>query len=197
MTTSIQRHDLGLTWIEEGAIRRAAHALRDGDRVWLIDPFDDEVAVSAAAELGRPAAVIQLLDRHNRDCAAIAQRLEVPLWREPVAVPDSSFTIVPVMSQRWWTERALWWAPERALIVAEAVGTAPAFAVDRRVGVHPLLRLVPPRAALGGYAPERLFVGHGAPLQSGAAGALAQALATARSDIPRLLLKLPSLIRGG
>lgn len=197
MTDSIQRHPLGLTWVETDGSRRAAHALRADGRVWFVDPFEDEVALSAAAELGRPAAVIQLLDRHDRDCAKIAQRLEIPRLRLPAAVADSPFTVVPVVSRRWWREVALWWEQERALVVAEAVGTAPAFALGRRLGVHPLLRLTPPRSALAGRFPDRLLVGHGPALESGAQSALSEALSSARSDIPQLLLKLPALVRGG
>jgi hypothetical protein len=195
MSTSVHRHDLGLTWMETTGMRRAAHALLDGDRVWLIDPFEDATALAAAAELGRPAAVIQLLDRHNRDCSAIAQRLEVAHRRVPESVPESPFEVVPVIRQRWWKEVALWSAHPRALVVAEAVGTAPAFALGRRVGVHPMLRLTPPRSALLGRAPERLLVGHGPPVESGAAPALAEALDAARQDIPQLVLRLPSLLR--
>jgi hypothetical protein len=177
-------------------MRRAAHALRDGEQVWLVDPFQDETALAAAAELGRPAGVIQLLDRHNRDCSVIAQRLEVSRWRLPASIPDAPFEVIPVVRQRWWQEVALWWERERALVVAEAVGTAPVFALGRRLGVHPLLRLTPPRGALTRHRPERLLVGHGEPLQSDAAAALDEALATARGDIPQLALKLPSLLRG-
>ncbi len=195
MTSSIESHSVGLTWVESSAMRRAAHALRHDGRVWLIDPFADEVALDAAGQLGRPAAVIQLLDRHDRDCVEIAQRLGVPRLRIPVAIPDSPFAVVPVLSQRWWREVALWWAAERTLVVAEAVGTAPAFGLGRRVGVHPMLRLTPPRSALGAHSPERLLVGHGAALESGAAPALSEALSTSRSDLPQLIVKLPSLIR--
>jgi hypothetical protein len=194
MSTSVSRHALGLTWVETTGMRRAAHALRDGDRVWLVDPFEDEMALTAAAELGRPADVIQLLDRHNRDCSAIAQRLEVTRRRVPGSVPDSPFTIVPVIRRRWWQEVALWWEQQQALIVAEAVGTAPVFTLGRRLGVHPMLRLTPPRA-LSAHRPERLLVGHGPPLESDAAAAVDEALANARSDLPRLVLKLPSLVR--
>ena len=101
------------------------------------------------------------------------------------------------MLRRWWQEIALWWEAERTLIVAEAVGTAPAFALGRRVGVHPMLRLAPPRSALTRHAPQRLFVGHGPILESGAAAAIDEALSASRSDIPQLVLRLPSLIRGG
>jgi hypothetical protein len=178
-------------------MRRAAHALRSDGRVWFIDPFEDETALNAAAELGQPAAVIQLLDRHNRDCAEVAQRFEIPRLRLPAEVPDSPFAVLPVINRRWWRENALWWGQERALIVAEAVGTAPAFALGRPLGVHPMLRLTPPRGALAGRAPERLLVGHGAALESGAQAALDDALSAARSDIPQLVLRLPSLARGG
>jgi hypothetical protein len=155
------------------------------------------MALAAAAELGRPAGVVQLLDRHNRDCSSIAQRLEVPRWRVPASVPDSPFDVIPVVMQRWWHEVALWWEQERALVVAEAVGTAPVFAIGRRVGVHPMLRLTPPTNALSSRQPERLLVGHGEPVESGAASALSEALSAARGDIPRLVIKLPSLLRGG
>jgi hypothetical protein len=197
MSTSVQRHSLGLTWVENSGLHRTAHALRSDGGVWLIDPFEDDVALSVAAELGRPAAVIQLLDRHNRDCGPIAQRLEVPLRRVPADLHDSPFTVVPVVSRPWWREVALWWEQERTLVVAEAVGTVPAFALGRRAGLHPMLRLMPPRSALTRHQPDRLLVGHGPGLESGAASAIQDALSGARSDIPQLLLKLPSLIRGG
>ncbi|MFZ1996843.1 MAG: hypothetical protein WAU75_22200 [Solirubrobacteraceae bacterium] len=196
MSNSIQRHPLGLTWVETTGKRRASHALRADGRVWLIDPFEDQVALSAATELGSPAAVIQLLDRHNRDCGPIAQRLEVPLLRVPEQLRDSPFAVVPVISRPWWREVALWWEAERALVVAEALGTAPAFALGRRVGLHPLLRLRPPRGPLTAHSPERLLVGHGAALESGAAGEIRDALAGALADIPQLVQKLPSLVRG-
>ena len=65
---------------------------------------------------------------------------------------------------RAWREVALWWAGQQTLVVSEAVGTAPAFALGRRVGVHPMLRLFPPRKQLSRFGPERLFVGHGEPI---------------------------------
>ena len=196
MSNSIQRHSLGLTWVETSGMRRAAHALRADGRVWLVDPFEDEVALSAATELGSPAGVIQLLDRHNRDSGPIAQRLEVPLLRLPAEVADSPFTVIAVITRPWWREVALWWEAERTLVVAEALGTAPAFTLGRRVGLHPMLRLRPPKGPLTARSPERLLVGHGAALESGAESAIRDALSGALTDIPQLVLKLPSLVRG-
>ncbi len=193
----LQRHALGVTWVEQNAMARAAHALVDDRRVWLVDPYDDAGALSAVAELGSPAGVLQLLDRHNRDCAAIAERLAVPLLRLPADVAGTPFEVTAVVSNRAWREVALWWADERALVVAEAVGTAPAFAVGRRVGVHPMLRLTPPRKQLSRFSPERLLVGHGEAIESGADAALSEALARSRRDLPRLLLSVPKLLRAG
>jgi hypothetical protein len=197
MAVKLQRHALGLTWVEQSAMARAAHALVDGERVWLIDPYEDAEALAAAAELGTPAGVFQLLDRHNRDCQAIARRLGVPLSRLPGDLAGTPFETVPIVSIIGWREVALWWAAERALVVAEAVGTAPAFALGRAAGVHPMLRLIPPRKQLSPFRPERLFVGHGEAIESGADAALREALAHSRGDLPRLLLSVPRLLRGG
>jgi hypothetical protein len=196
MGVTLQRHALGVTWVEQNAMARAAHALVDDGRVWLIDPYENAEAMAAATELGTPAGVLQLLDRHNRDSKTIAQRLGVPLMRLPVDGAGTPFTAIGVISNRAWREVALWWAGERALVVAEAIGTAPAFALGRRAGVHPMLRLVPPRKQLSRFQPERLLVGHGEAIESGADAALREALAESRSDLPRLLLSVPKLLRG-
>jgi len=195
--TELERHELGISWMDQGRMGRTAHALAAEGRVWLIDPFDDPTALAEVAALGSAAGVLQLLDRHNRDCQAIAARLGVPLLRLPAGLPDTPFEVVPMISRRRWREIALWWDDRSALIVAEAVGTSPAFAVGRPVGVHPMLRLTPPRSQLAAYRPEMLLVGHGMPITSDAAPALDDALARSRSDIPRLLTRLPTLLVGG
>lgn len=199
MSASLQRHPNGITWVEAGAMGRASHAVVDSEtgQVWLIDPFEDAQALPAAAGLGKPAAVIQLLDRHNRDGESIARRLRVPLLKMPAIVPESPFTVIEVVSRSKWREIALWWEAQTTLIVAEAIGTGPLFALGRRAGVHPLLRILPPRAAFRGYAPERLLVGHGTPVLSDATGALDDALQNARRDIPRLIIRLPTAFRSG
>ncbi|HTP19945.1 MAG TPA: hypothetical protein VMJ65_10100 [Solirubrobacteraceae bacterium] len=195
MSATLQRHAIGLTWTEPGTMVRSAHALRSEDRVWLVDPFDDGPALAEAESLGTIAGVFQLLDRHNRDCETIADRSGVPLLRLPAAAPDSPFEVVPVLSRWGWHEVALWWERERALVVAEAIGTAPPFALGRRAGVHPLLRLTPPRSQLAPYRPSILLVGHGATVETDAASALDDALGHSRADIPRLVTSLPNLIR--
>ena len=59
-----------------------------------------------------------------------------------------------------------------------------------------MLRLRPPKGPLTARSPERLLVGHGAALESGADSAIRDALSGALTDIPQLVLKLPSLVRG-
>jgi hypothetical protein len=197
MPAMLQRHAIGISWIETGPVVRSAHALAEDGRVWLIDPYEDEPALDAVAALGDPAGVIQLLDRHNRDCESIAARFDVPLLRLPDHVPDSPFEVVPVISRWRWREVALWWAQQRALIVAEAIGTAPVFTLGRRAGVHPLLRLTPPRSQLERFRPTMLLVGHGPTIETGGAAALAEALSNSRGDLPRLVTSVPKRLRGG
>ena len=184
----------GFGWIQEERAHRASHALAAGGRVWLFDVVDDPELDSRARELGEPAAVVQLLDRHRRDCAAVAQRLDVPHLVVPRQLPGTPFELRPVLRLRWWHEVALWWEERRVLLVAEAVGTIPFFcAGEEPAGVHPVLRPWPPRS-LRGLAPDHLLVGHGEGIHHHPA-ALESALRTARRRVPRWLAGLPRSVR--
>jgi len=187
------RGDAGFSWIVDEPATRTSHALADGGRVWLVDPVRDEAMLQRAAGLGRPAAVVQLLNRHNRDCAAIASELGVPHLVVPDEIPDSPFETIPLTRNRAWRESALWWPATRTLVIAEALGTNGFFAAGREtVGVHLLLRLTPPREALGGLEPDHLLVGHGRGLHGpAAADGLANALEHSRGGFPRLLARVP------
>jgi hypothetical protein len=146
-------------------------------------------------ELGEPAGVVQLLDRHNRDCAAVARRLNVPHHLVPRELQGTPFELRPVVRLRFWREVALWWPERRLLLVADALGTIPGYfcAGNELAGVHPLLRPWPPRS-LRGLEPEHLLVGHGEGVHRQPA-ALESALRTARRRLPRVLLGLPRLLR--
>ncbi len=113
----------------------------------------------------------------------------------PDDVPGSPFEAVPVRRTRRWREAALWWPAERTLVVAEAIGTNPFFAAGGDpAGVHLLLRLPPPREALGRFEPEHLLVGHGRGVHGPAATeALRRALEHSRSGLPRVLVRVPGL----
>lgn len=195
---TVHEHAAGLTWVlrREG-MGRASHALAVDGRVWLVDPVDAPEALEAVAALGTVAGVVQLLDRHERDGAALAARLGVPLHRLPTALPGTPFTTIPVIDVPRWREVALWWPATRTLVVAEAVGTVAYYAVGAgAVGVHPFLRAFGvPR--LRTWEPELLLVGHGPPVRGAeATGALQDALARSRSDLPRFVAKLPRLALG-
>jgi hypothetical protein len=141
-------HDCGFSWMPDDPLRRTSHALDTPGGVWLIDPVDEREALERATSLGSPAGVVQLLDRHARDCAFIAARLGVPHLRIPREIPGSPFTVVPVLRVPRWREVALWWPEQRALVVAEALGTTPIHRLDTgAAGVHPLLRILAPLRA--------------------------------------------------
>jgi hypothetical protein len=182
----------GFSWIVDEPMTRTSHALAADGRVWLVDPVDWPDAVERACRLGDVAGVLQLLDRHNRDCATIAERLHVPHLIAPNEVPGNPFTCVPIMRRKRWAETALWWPQRRTLVVAEAVGTNPFFTGGKApIGVHLLLRLTPPKK-LGAFEPEHVLTGHGAGLHGpGAAASLHEALRTSRRRLPGVLVRLP------
>jgi hypothetical protein len=189
----------GFSWLVEEPATRTSHALAADGRVWLVDPVDWEPAIERAGALGSPAAVVQLLDRHNRDCAKLAERLRVPHVLVPASLPGSPFEVLEVRRTNRWQESALWWPARATLVVAEAIGTNPFFTGTRGTpgvaGVHLLLRLRPPRDEFARFAPEHLLVGHGEGLHGAAAAqGLRDALATARTGLPRALFLLPALL---
>jgi hypothetical protein len=188
------RADRGFSWIVDEPMTRTSHALAAGGRVWLVDPVRHDPALERIAALGAPAAVLQLLDRHNRDSAPLAEELNVPHLVVPASLEGSPFEVVPVRRSRRWKEVALWWPSERTLVVAESIATNRFFTGGREVaGVHLLMRLSPPRKALGRFEPEHLLVGHGEGVHgSEATEALRGALATSRTGLVHLLPRIPA-----
>ena len=173
----------GFGWVAEDTMQRCSHALLADGRVWVVDPVAWPEAEERIRSLGQPAGVVQLLDRHNRDCAATAERLEVPHLRVPDALPP--FEVVRVLDVRVWRERALWWPEHRLLLVPEALGTNSYYlSRGERLAVHPLLRLLPPRR-LARFEPAHVVVGHGEGVHDNATGAFREALQTSRLRVPR------------
>jgi hypothetical protein len=184
---------LGWTPAARELRRRTSHAVASRGRVWIVDALDGPGVDERIRELGEPAGVVQLLDRHNRDCRSVAECLNVPLHVLPFAgVADAPFEVVRVLDLPGWREAALWFPTERVLVCADAVGSARYFrAGGEPIGVHPLLRLWPPKA-LARFEPRQLLMGHGTGLQGEEATyALQAALATARRRIAAWLAALP------
>jgi hypothetical protein len=161
-------------WVEDEFLQRASHALFDETGTWLVDPVDNP----RVGELEDVVGVIQLLSRHNRDCAEIARRLGVPHH----VVPRGQLGPFVLLRIRG-NEAALWWPDQRVLVCADALGTAPYFlAPGERLAVHPLMRLRPPRLEV---EPDVVLCGHGPGVFDDADAVLREALRTSRRRIPQ------------
>ena len=199
-------------------MQRASHAVAVDGEVWVLDPVDADGVDELLGEYGDVAGVVCCLDRHKRDCGTIANRHEVPVflpeWMTGVAeafdaptrrfgrsLADTGFRAIRIRNSTVppWQEVGLYAPPADdpeenpvagTLYVPEAVGTGSFFRTEReRLGVHPMLRLFPPRAALEGLRPERILVGHGEGIMEDAHRELRRALEQSRSETPSLYLQ--------
>ena len=203
----IDRWDRGVGWIAHPreAMQRASHAVvGDDGGVWVVDPVDAPDIDGLLSEFGEVAGVVVGLDRHKRDAAAVATRHDVPVyvpqWMSGVAdelaapverfggdLAESGFEAFRIRDSGVppWQEVGLVHPGDGTLVVPEALGTAEYFcAPGEPLGVHPMLRPVPPRRALSRFDPERVLVGHGAGVDADAGDALRGALDNARSNLP-------------
>jgi hypothetical protein len=193
----VDEQEDGFGWAIDEPLARTSHALRVDGRVWLIDPVDAPELEDRIRTLGAPAGVLQLLDRHARDGAGWSVRLGVPLVRAFESVDGTPFEALPVQDNRFWREVALWEPESRTLLCADVLGTLEFFrAGDERIGMHPLLRVAPPRSLLS-VAPERVLVGHGGGLHQDAAAAVHDTVTNARRRIPAALASAVRAVRSG
>lgn len=204
---TIDRWDGGVGWFAypDEQMQRASHALvGDDGGVWVFDPVDAPGLDDLFAEYGDVSGVVVGLDRHTRDAARVANRHDVPVyvadWMTGVAddidapverfgrrLADSGFDAFTVKDASLppWQEVGFHHEESGTLVVPEAVGTAPFFlAPGERLGVHPMLRPLPPRRPLRRYDPERVLVGHGEGVMDDADAALRTALVGARQNLP-------------
>jgi hypothetical protein len=214
--SEIDRWDGGVGWMahpEEG-MQRASHALVDDGDVWVVDPIDAEGLDEFLADLGEVAGVVVLLDRHRRDCAAVARRhdvaVHVPRVMRDIAADFDAETAIPgdelgetgyevrtVVDSTLFPSEPLRWReaalhdPDRGtLVIPESVGTVSYMrAGDERLGVHPFRRLAPPRS-LQSLTPDRVLVGHGRGVHEDATAALREAIDGARKRMPSLYLDI-------
>ncbi len=179
-------------------MQRASVALVADGGTYLIDPVGAPELDAALEALPPVVAVVRLLDRHGRDCDALAARCGVgvrPGYAGDPAVPGATWIRIPAMPG--WREGALYLPDRRLLVIAEALGTAGYFRHPAEpIGVHPVLRLRPPRSQLGALPVEAVACGHGAPLTDAAGAALADALRHSRRRLPRTVLRRPGASTG-
>lgn len=197
--TIVDEIDAGFGWIgaEKPRLQLASHALAADGRVWILEPTNAPELDDRMRSLGEPAAVIQLLDRHNRACAEVARRFGVPHHRVPFdGVPDAAIEVVPIVRWKRWNEIALWWPTLRVLVCADVLGTIPHYFAlgEERIGVHPLLRLTPPRR-LAKLEPDHVLCGHGVGVHEDATAAVREALAGSRRQLVRLPLEVALSLR--
>jgi hypothetical protein len=185
---AVDEFEAGFGWQrpEPEFMERTSHAVLSGGKVWLFDVLDAEGLDERVRALGEPAGVVQLLDRHGRDCARVADRLGVPLHVTPLGLP--ALATLRVAWIPGWKEVAAWFRDERVLVVGDALGTARYFrAPGERLAVHPLLRLTPPRRLLR-VEPLHVLCGHGAGVHGDeAVEGLREAVGSARARIPSWL----------
>jgi hypothetical protein len=201
----IDEWDSGAGWIAcpDETMQRASHVLDGPEGQWLLDPVDCDGLDQWLADRGSVRGVALLLDRHTRDAATIARRHDVsvhvpefidvdpdaPVETMGHGLPDSAYGVHELVDNRFWEEAALYAEESETLVVPEAVGTASFFRTRaERLGVHPMLRLNPPRT-LEQLRPQRVLVGHGTGVFEDAARALADALSGSRRRAPRLYAK--------
>ena len=181
-------------------MQRASHAIAADGQVWVVDAVYDAAMLARVRDLGAPAGVVQQLDRHPRDCARVADELDVPLYVLPEQAPaDAPFEVIPVISSRVarWHEIALWFSDVGVLSVAEAVGGAPYFcAPGDAMGPHPALRLFAPPRRLAGIGCDHVLFGHGPGVHGpDTAHQLSEAIRSSRRATPRWALGLAGIGR--
>ena len=204
----IDRWEHGVGWLAypDETMQRASHAFEVDGQVWIVDPVDFDGLDELVTDLGTVAGVVVLLDRHKRAAAAVANRhdvaVHVPDFMSGITddfdaptelihreLADTGYGVHEIRNNGFWKEAALYDEDTDTLVVPESVGTTSYFrANSERLGVHPMLRLLPPRK-LGRLSPERILVGHGEGIHEGAPAALRDAIDSSRSKAPSLYAK--------
>jgi hypothetical protein len=181
---------------------RASSAIVVDAGTLVVDPVDGDGLDALLSGLPSVIGVVTLLDRHQRDAAAVAERLGAPRLT-PIALGGSGVAVDgveerSVFERRSWREALLWLPDRRLLVCAETLGTA-GFDLARRgdlLGMHPFARLQPPRAAFAGLDPEVIAVGHGPPLDHDASKSMRDVLRRARRQLPQSWLRMvPEAVR--
>ena len=200
----VDRFEGGVGWIAhpDETMRRASHAVESEGGLWIVDPVDADGLDGLLSEYAAPEGVVVLLDRHRRDAATVANRhdvaVHVPKWMDGVAsdidAPTrrfgsdlAGFQVGRLIDNPLWQEATLF--DGETLVVPEALGTVAYFrAPNEDLGVHPMLRVLPP-TELRSYDPDRLLVGHGEGIFEDAGPTIRRAIDGGRGRAASLYLK--------
>lgn len=186
--------------------KRASHAIRTEEGVWLIDPLDAPNVDDAIEALGEVVGVAVLSCYHARDAGKLARRhdvsVHVPEWMDRIehrvdapverytlapGGSDTGFRTLPCRPFPGWQEVFLYHEPSKTLVTPDSLGTCEQNCVgEERLGLVTVRRLQPPEQ-LRGLAPERVLVGHGEPVTEDATAALEAALDGGPRTFPRAM----------
>jgi hypothetical protein len=200
----------GVGWVphpeEDGERVGHAFATEDG-ACWVVDPLDAPGLDDVLADVGDVAGVVVLSNYHARDAGDVASRhgvaVHVPNWPamdrvaervdapvERVAGGVAGFELRRVDPAPRWTEAVAFRERDGTLYVPDVLSPLSKFAVPgERIGLFLGARLRPPREAFADLTPDRIVFGHGAGIETDAAGALADCLANARRRFARALVE--------
>jgi hypothetical protein len=204
----IDRWAGGVGWVAhpEEAGRRASHAVRTADGVWLFDPLEAPGITALIDGLGDVAGVAVLSDYHTRDADVFARRYDVPVhvpaWfrrvpgriEAPVEAVTDSLGGSGIAVRRYtpfpgWREGIAVDTAGGTVYVPEALSALPSYRTPAEgIGVHTAARLRPPRGALAGFDAEQLLFGHGSGILDSPGQALEETLAGARRRLPQALI---------
>ncbi|WP_135661545.1 hypothetical protein [Halorhabdus rudnickae] len=203
----VDRFEGGVGWIahpdERG--KRASHAIRGDDGVWLFDPLDVPSVDDLITDLGEVVGVAVLSNWHTRDAGVFAERYDVPIylpeWMDRVpenvdtpieryqgALAGSGFVVHRIDPLPGWREGVAYRESDGTLYTPDLLSTRWTVGEERVTLTLPC-RLSPPRELLGDLEPDRILVGHGEGVQEAATGALADTLDGARQRLPRAILE--------
>lgn len=214
----IDQWDGGFGWIahpdEDG--RRASHALRANDGVWIFDPLEAPEVYQRIAELGTVKGVVLLSSFHCRDTNQFADRYDVPVYlpswmnrpTDEIEVPikryeappgewtelaESGVSVRTIDSSFWWRETIAYHHTDGTLRVPDLLSPIPEFRMgDEQIGCYLFHRLSPPRNAFSDIDPDRILFGHGEGISEDCKETLDTTLTNARGYLPHaLVFQLP------
>ena len=215
--TTVDVGEAGIGWLADPSelMQRTSHAFYGADdRLWLIDPIDVPGLDGFLDSHGEVGGVIVAFDRHRRDAAEIARRFDLPVTVPPVldgfvgsidaetriraSCETAQLRFHTLLDSRLppWREAAVVGPDGTTVYIPEVLGSAGYYtAPGERVGVHPMLRVAPPRATMQSLSIQTLWCGHGRGLPD-AQAEVNRAMRDARTRLPAAYLSaLGGLLR--